>query len=243
MSIFGNFLNFIADTLFPKNCLNCYKEGFWICPDCLLKIKKIDSFSCPVCQKRLPAPLDDGHLAAAEGKICQECRAKTKLSRFFGAFSYEDPLIKTAIHKLKYGFIKDLASPLSLPIINFLKQFNFDSDFLIVPVPLYRTRERWRGFNQSTELAKEISKTLKISLISNNLVKIKNTQPQVEINDFQERKENIQGAFRVKNPEKFSGKKVILVDDVYTTGSTMEEFAKALKRAGVKEIWGMVIAK
>jgi len=226
-------LEFITDVIFPKQCFGCSREGFWICPDCLKKIKIFDSFSCPVCQKRLP-----------DGKICEGCQRKTKLFRFFAAASYEDKLIKEVIHKLKYSFVRNLSSPLSDLIINFLKNLNIDfSGFLIVPVPLYKSRERWRGFNQSEEIAKEISKNFKIPLIPNNLIKIKNTLPQVKINDFQERKENIKEAFLVKKPEIFCGKKIILIDDVYTTGSTMEECAKVLKQTGAKEIWGIVVAK
>ena len=233
MSSFKRFLNFILELFYPKFCLGCGKEGTWICSDCFEKIKALDSFYCPVCRKRLP-----------NGEICKTCSGKTKLSKFFAAARYESPLIKKAVHKLKYNFIKDLAPPLSSLIINFLKNFNFDSDFLIIPVPLHKSREHWRGFNQANELAKEISKSLRVPLDSNELTKIKNVPPQVEVKDYQKRKENIQGAFRVKRPELLRNKRVILIDDVYTSGSTMEECATQLLKAGVKEIWGVAaIAK
>jgi len=226
-------LDFTINLLFPKFCLGCKKEGFWLCPDCQKSIEIFDSFYCPVCKKRLP-----------DGKICEDCRRKTKLFRFFAAAPYDNNLTKELIHKLKYSFVKDISKDLAIPIVNFLKSLNSDfSEFLIIPVPLHKSRLRWRGFNQANEIAKEISKFLKIPLISNNLVKIKSTKPQVEISDSQKRKENVQGAFRVKNPKIFAGKKIILVDDIYTTGSTMEECAKVLKRAGAKEIRGIVVAR
>lgn len=224
--------SFLADIIFPKFCIGCKKEGFWICPECFEKINFYDSFFCPVCEKILPLE-----------KICDNCKRKTKLTKFFSAAKYEDPLIKEAIHKMKYGFMKNIAASLSTPIIKFLRQLNFDESFLIVPIPLHRSRERWRGFNQAKEIAIEISKSINIPLDSENLFRAKKISPQVEMSDYQKRAENIKNAFRIKNPEIFRDKKIILVDDVYTSGATMEECAKLLKESGAKEIWGIVVAK
>lgn len=232
MMISKKISEFVADILFPKFCLGCKKEGFWMCRDCFMKINFSDRFSCPVCEKILP-----------DGKICENCRRKTKINRFFSAAKYENSLIKEAIHKLKYEFVKDLARPISTPIIEFLKQFSFDSDFLIVPIPLHGSRKRWRGFNQAEEIAREISEKIKISVISENLLRVKKTLPQVEMNGHQKRLDNIKNAFDIKNPEIFHNKKILLIDDVYTSGATMEECANVLKNAGAKEIWGIVVAK
>jgi ComF family protein len=114
---------------------------------------------------------------------------------------------------------------------------------LIVPVPLHKSRKCWRGFNQAEEIAKKISKEIKIPIVSENLFRVKKTFPQVEMNDHQKRLENITGAFNIKNLKVFQDKKIILVDDVYTSGATMEECAKVLRNAGAKEIWGIVVAK
>jgi ComF family protein len=111
-----------------------------------------------------------------------------------------------------------------------------------MPVPLGKRRLKWRGFKQAEELAKELSSFLKIPLVSDCLIKIKETLPQVELSE-KEREENIKGVFKIKNDEKILGKKILLVDDVYTTGSTMKECARILKRAGAKEIIGIVIAR
>jgi len=229
---FKRITEFAADLLFPKFCLGCKKEGFWICPECFAKINFFERFSCPICEKRLP-----------DGKICENCRRKTKLNRFFSATKYENPLIKEAVLKLKYEFVKNLAIPLSVPINNFLRQLSFDSDFLIVPIPLHKSRKRWRGFNQAEEMAKEISKEIKIPMISENLFRVKKTLSQVEMKDHQKRSENMQNAFDIKNPKIFQNKKILLIDDVYTSGATMEECAKMLKGVGAKEIWGIVVAK
>ena len=120
--------------------------------------------------------------------------------------------------------------------------FQNKENSLLAPIPLSKSRERWRGFNQATLLANELSRFLKIPLLNNNLIKIKKTQPQVELKREQ-REENIKGAFKLKNPQKVRGKRIFLVDDVFTTGSTMEECARVLKKAGGKEVWGIVVAR
>jgi ComF family protein len=111
-----------------------------------------------------------------------------------------------------------------------------------VPVPLSKKKLRWRGFNQAEEIAKELANFLKIPLISDCLIKTKETKDQVELSE-KERKENVKGAFYIKNKEKIAGKNVLLVDDVFTTGATMEEAAKVLNEAGSEKIVGVVVAK
>ena len=101
---------------------------------------------------------------------------------------------------------------------------------------------KWRGFNQSEEIGKELANFFGIPLITNCLIKIKETVPQVELAD-EERKENIKGAFFIKNADLIKDKKILLVDDVYTTGATMTECARILKTVGTKEIIGVVIAR
>ena len=99
-----------------------------------------------------------------------------------------------------------------------------------------------RGFNQAEEIAKELSLFLKIPLFNNVLIKIKETLPQIELSD-KEREENVSGAFFCQNKKEIGGKKILLVDDVYTTGATMEECARVLKEAQAKEVWGLAIAR
>lgn len=147
-------------------------------------------------------------------------------------YSYNDPLLKKAIHSFKYKFIKDLAKPLGKLL---LKKINFDYD-LIVPVPLHPKRLHWRGFNQAELLAREIDDQKVINI----LVKTKNTKPQMELSEKQ-RKENIKNTFQcfvnLKN------KTILLIDDVETTGSTLNECKKALLRAGAKEVRCLTLAK
>jgi ComF family protein len=118
---------------------------------------------------------------------------------------------------------------------------NPKGDFL-VSVPLTKKKLKRRGFNQSEEIAREISNYLNIPLITNCLIKTRETFPQVELSE-KERAENPKGAYIVKDKEKIRGKRVLLIDDVYTTGSTMEECSRILREAGTKEVWGVVIAR
>ena len=151
------------------------------------------------------------------------------------------------IQEFKYEpFIKDLAKPLTNLIINhifLLREGNrFKESDVLVPIPLARKKLKNRGYNQAEEIAKKLGKELKIPVIIDCLIKIRENLPQMELSK-EERQENIKGVFEIKNKEKIQGKKILLVDDVYTTGATMEECAKVLKQAGAREIWGVVVAR
>ncbi len=226
---------FSLDILFPKTCLGCKRERNWLCEDCIATLDIQNWSLCPICQKRV-----------LDFKTCEYCRPKTKLTGLFVPLSYENPLIKKAIRFFKYEpLLKELREPLSYIIISHLNLIEFpgfDEKFILVPVPLYKSRLRWRGYNQAEEIAKELSKNLAIPLEKNILIKIKNTLLQAELKG-DERWTNMTQAFLCQNPERIRGKKILLVDDVYTTGATMEECAKILKQNGAKEVWGIVIAR
>ena len=240
---------FLLDLFFPKFCLGCQKEGVYLCDDCraLLDISEFDYCLCDTKPLRLPT-------TQLTGK-CSRCSDK-KLSGLFSALPYkEKQLTKKLIYQFKYQpYLKDLAKTLaSILIEHFVisgKNTNeiWDNGVLI-PVPLDKKKLKSRGYNQSEELAKELSKVLQIPVISNSLVKIKSTAAQMELSKEQ-REKNLENAFAIKHPEslqtsevcKLSNKKIFLVDDVYTTGSTMQECAKVLKENGVRQVWGICIA-
>ena len=210
---------FILDLFFPKFCLGCKKEGSFLCEDCFSVLE-----------------ISTSH---------QKFKRKNFEDLYF-PLNYENFLVKKLIQNFKYPpLIKELKKDLAFLIFShFLlldKKPNF-SDFVLVPIPLSKRKLKWRGFNQAEEIAKELAKLLKIPLISDCLIKTKETKDQVELSE-KERKENVKNAFSVKNKEKILGKNVLLVDDVFTTGSTMEEAAKVLKKAGAKKIVGIVVAK
>ncbi len=214
--------DFFLDIFFPKFCFSCKKEGKYLCEDCKATLE-ISEIQCPKCQSK-------------------------KLNGLYFALPYKSPLIKELIKKFKYEpFVKELGNTLAFLILDhFLlieKDFQKDfADFLIIPVPLDKSREKWRGFNQATEIGKRLSKYLNIPLQESVLIKIKKTAPQTNL-DKKEREKNVKGAFLIKNGEFLKRRKILLIDDVYTTGSTMEECAKVLKKAGAEEVWGVVVAR
>lgn len=215
-------LQFLLDLIFPKECLGCQTQGTYLCQDCKA-ILEIFGFH----QKQKFGPLDDLYFAT----------------------TYEKPLIKKLIFAFKYEGTKELKKDLANLILDhfqlldnkpsFLKD---KKDYLILPIPLSQKKLKLRGFNQAKELAKELSQSLKIPLFSDVLIKIKENLPQVKLSE-KERQENVKGVFLVKNPEKIFQKKILLVDDVFTTGATLKEAARVLKESGAKKVIGIVIAR
>lgn len=241
---------FILDVIFPIYCLDCGEEGEWICPACRAKIKLLEKQSCPICNSE-----------SKTGAICFNCRNKTDLDGVIAAANYTfkeggSSLIKEAVHIFKYRFVKDLSLPLAELMIKQIKNrqlfkkekpiiFGHDiaEDRIIIPVPLHAARLRWRGFNQAELLAHRLAERFDLPLDKSALSRAKNNIPQVEIKNRKERLENIQGAFECINLEGVKGRRVILIDDVCTTSGTMSECAKVLKKAGAKEVWGVVVAR
>jgi competence protein ComFC len=253
--------NWIFDILFPRYCLSCGREGFCVCPECFVKITIQKNFYCYLCGRRSPI-----------GKSCPECKSKigSAMTGLLVAGDWNNLLVRQMIYECKYRFIKELTLPLAAILIKFLtinyltdwpdkqenlpavKLSNWPSDKLIlVPVPLHKRRLSWRGFNQSLLITQQINTHLKIPVIADLLLRTRHTPPQMDINNKIERIENVASAFSL-NPEyknkpvtceQVKGKIVILIDDVCTTGSTLEECARALKPLRPKEIWGLVIAR
>jgi len=154
-------------------------------------------------------------------------------------YDYQDEKIKAIIDEIKFGFNRRLVSCV-------LKNFRFETGEkfdCLVPVPLHFYRENWRGFNQAEEMAKEIGKRMEIE-VQNVLKRKKKTKQQSMILDREEREKNVRGVFEVKKEFKklLKGKKVLLVDDVFTSGADMKECTKMLKKAGVMLVWGLALA-
>ena len=225
--------NFLLDLIFPNHCLACKKEGKLICENCLQKLPIFNTIICPVCSRRLP------------GKEPQQWKCKihgTKTKLKFVAYStlYDYRLTKNIIGALKYNFVKELAKPMSEIMINNLKQFEL-ANLLLVPVPLHKIKLRERNFNQAELLVKNISNETGLAC-ADVLTKIKNTKSQTELG-FNDRKGNVKNVFRCQNKEIIRNKNILLVDDVITTGATLQECAKILKQNGAKTVGAIVFAK
>lgn len=233
---------FLLELFFPSFCLGCKKEGVFLCYDCKSTLE-ISEYNYCLCNKdplRLPAGEKSGK--------CSRCKDK-KLSGLYSALPYKEKfLTRKLIYQFKYQpHIKSLSKTLAEIVLEHLflaKNLETQTweNSILIPVPLEIKRLKNRGYNQSEELANRLGHTLNVPLVSDNLVKTKKTLPQMELS-AKDRQENVRGAFAIKNPQEIAGKKVFLVDDVYTTGATMEECAKTLKEAGAKQVWGIVIAR
>lgn len=236
------FLDSVFNILFPKICLSCRSEGIYICPKCFEKIPISKNFICYVCGKRSPF-----------GKICPSCKTKTGsyLTGLLVASHWKNMLVRQMIYEFKYRFIKDLAFPLAKIVEAFFdnSKFSFNnSNSIIIPVPLHKKRFVWRGFNQSELIAEYLSDFLKILLYNDLLVRAKNTKPQADIKNESERLKNISNAFEIN--QKFikdlgilRNKVVFLLDDICTTGATLNDCARILRQFKPKEIWGLVVAR
>ena len=180
---------------------------------------------------------------------CSRCQDH-KLSGLYFALPYKEKfLTRKLIHQFKYEphIIKELAKSLAQVVAEHFVLIGKNTlshweNAILIPVPLEIKKLKSRGYNQTEELAKEFSKLINVPVISNNLVKIKKTRPQMKLSAV-ERAENVKDAFAIKNPTEFAGKKIFLIDDVYTTGSTMEECARVLRNAGAKQVFGITIAR
>jgi len=229
-----NLKNLLLDIFFPKKCLNCGREETFFCEDCLSLIE-INPFKYCLCNQpqKIITP-----------KQCPRCRSK-KLDGLFAATNFNQPQVKKLIYSFKYKpQIKELNIYLAYLILThlYLIAKYFPPNSLLIPVPLFIKKQKRRGFNQAEEIGKIISEKIYIPLKVDNLIRIKNTDSQTKLNKKQ-RIENIKNAFIIKDKDTIKGKIIFLIDDVYTTGATMEECAKVLKKAGAREVWGLVAAR
>ncbi len=224
---------FLLDLIFPIECLSCQKEDIWLCSDCSQKIKRIKKESCPLCG-----------FPTASWEFCDLHKKDFKLEKVISPFDYNDPLLQLAIKTYKYRFVKDLAEPLGhLLSLEAKKYFSLLQNPVLVPVPLHRRREKWRGFNQAELLARAISKELRLP-VKKLLKRVRTTTPQVDLKK-EKRLENVKDAFSFDSQEKIDlkNKTIILIDDVATTCTTLEECAKILYSNGARNIWGLVLAR
>lgn len=227
------FLNLILSTLFPSRCQICkttthrFKDSP-ICSHCWRLVKRYCGYACKIC----------GMPTISENTgICGDCfKNPPFFSRvlYYGLF---DGVLKESIHLLKFGNIKRLANPLARFLIEMPLPLSID---LIIPVPLYKKNLRQRGFNQTAVIAYYVSKKLKIPLALDCLKKIKQTQSQVEVKDKEKRLKNLKGAFIVSKD--INNKTILLVDDVITTGATIRECSRTLKKENAKEIFVIALA-
>lgn len=224
----------IKDVLFPQICVGCNEEGNWLCSACSKGLPFSDNKNCLSCSKFLPS-----------GSICRDCSQKSYLDGLVVLYKYEEKNIIARLIKLfKYSGVEEIVDVLEKMAADFFwepKRVGFTPDVL-VPVPLHPRRERERGYNQAYLIAKIFAYHFPEAVLdAESLVRKKYTEQQAKL-AREKRMRNIQDVF-VWVGEGDCPAQVLLVDDVYTTGSTMEECAKTLKQAGAREVWGIVLAR
>lgn len=225
--------SFFLDLLFPISCSACARAGEYLCPDCLSRLKFNEK------NYFLDTP---------------------NLDRLYIAGDYDDKLLAELIKKYKFNYQQKIGPYLARFLCSFWDQLRREKqlpeiaplELLVIPIPLSKKRERSRGFNQSTILAQIFCDYFSYAL-NENLKRIKNRPPQSSLNE-KERAKNIKNVFawsedilelkaNAKKPKILENKTIILIDDVVTTGATLNEAAKILKAAGANKVCALVLAK
>lgn len=231
------------DLCFPRCCAGCGKtwlfaaEGAW-CRACLEELPWIRPPICTVCG----CPFPDS--APTAGHLCGDC--------ILSAFSFDSArsatnhsgVVRDRIHQLKFGGQLCFGPPLAELLAKVLREDGFASDSvdLLVPVPLHVRRLGRRGFNQAGILARMLGEKLGMTVRFDALVRKQWTDPQTRLSRM-ERLENVKGAFAVRNEAEVEGKRIILVDDVFTTGTTLSECAKTLKASGAVAVHAVTVTR
>lgn len=232
-------VSFIKDILFPKYCFGCAKFGIYICISCKHRLQTLHFDICPYCRKK-----------SYFGLTHPACKKENGVDGLKSIYRYND-VVKKITMQIKYRLVTDAFSEFFFNIphekmeeLLFYRKLSIDC--LLIPVPLHPHRLRQRGFNQSYEMARFFSKMLQFPLLNNMIIRKKNTHPQVIYSRPQERYLNVRGAFGfVEQVDKnlVENKQCIIVDDVWTTGWTIKEVAKVLKKQGAEKVFALTIAR
>ncbi len=209
----------VLDLLFPEKCLGCGKKGSALCPLCIARLRRAERETNP-------------HIIAC--------------------FDYRDPVVKRAIWSLKYHTRRHLGSTLGellyeslIEEIAEMREFTKGSPICVIPVPLSRTRKKKRGYNQAEVIARGFCRSGGQNIFeprNDIIVKKIDTLQQARITNRTIRLRNISGAFHIEKPNDIKGRTIIIVDDVTTTGGTMNEIINVLKKSGAKKVVGFAVA-
>jgi ComF family protein len=246
-SILSSSFASIFNTVFPSDCRLCGEpltnvSRLPVCADCTASIKPIEGSVCEVCGERVP---DTSH-AVGETKcmLCRRARLPFAKAMAYGSYS---GALRGMVHLLKYESMLPAAesfATLLAPVIQSLAEL-CDAEALLVPVPLYKSKQRQREFNQSELIARAVLRRMpsaKLKLADSVLVRQRDTRSQTGLTRHQ-RRENMRGAFAVRDASLVAGRDIILIDDVLTTGTTAAECARVLRRAGAKKVYVATVAR
>lgn len=226
-------VNGFWNLLYPHRCPVCHDilmdQKSLICPECLLQLRPLKEPFCKKC----------GVPVSAEDEFCSDCRTgERSFSQGRGIFIY-DKQMRSSVLMFKYGGRREYGRFFSAAMCYYGREFvSFCRPDLVVPIPLHRSKKKRRGFNQAAVLSEGFQKYLGLPVSEEALVKVHKTGSQKKL-DKKSRRDNLKDAFRADPMVK--GKRIILIDDVFTTGSTVEAASESLKKAGAEEVFFMTL--
>jgi ComF family protein len=230
-------IHWLTELVWPTRCLSCRTYGAALCAACMASMPRRTHQECIVCKHPTP-----------QGAPCGRCTTHTLVDRLLIAGPIDHPLIHTAIHTLKYRHSMMLAEPLADWLVGTLAlrqatREPFYANPLLIPVPLHPHRHHERGFNQSELLARRAASIIAMPYSSDTLRRIRHTASQVKTQSRWERIDNMKGAFACQRPDIVRDRDIVLIDDVCTTGATLDACAHALKDAGARSVTAVVLAR
>ena len=244
---FADRFDWVVDWLYPPRCRACGgringRDSAYFCASCKKNIQLVSHPLCKVCGKPFPDASGDDH-------ICGVCLARPPhfaCARAWACYPREEldehPL-RQVVQKFKYGRKVSLGKPLGQLMARGCQEFLSECQVgLIIPVPLHPKRLRWRGFTQSVLLARQISRDYKIPMDPFVLRRNKETSAQTQLTE-EERRRNVRAAFAMNPERSIEGNNILLVDDVYTSGATVNECSRTLKKHGAKEVYVLTLAR
>jgi len=218
------------DLLFPKSCVGCGREGSYICEACRSTLTRMPSLICPKCGR-----------PQINGIMCPDCiNWRSNIDGIRSPFRFKGT-VRQAVLQLKYKNIRALAPMLALLMYEYLVTRPIPAEVL-VPVPLHPKRLRERGYNQSELLAKELGKLMAMPIETKTLIRKKYSPPQARTTSVEQRRRNMIDAFSC-NGNRFQNCRILLIDDVSTSATTLDACAKSLKESGALSVWGLVLAR
>src|SRR5574341_159625 len=232
----------LLDFLLPTPCSYCHSPVGnspvpFFCSACWSYFSLLNGPVCPCCGRLFDSPEALSH---SPGHLCGACRRE--LPPFDQALSvgYFEGALREAVHVFKYRPCRSLGKPLARWMAGHVRLGQ--SIAVVMPVPLHVSRLRERGFNQALFLAHGVCEVHGLHLSLDNLGRVRPTRPQVELSG-EERVVNVAGAFALRRPGEIAGKSILLVDDVFTTGATLNECARVLKDAGASRVMALTLAR